>query len=67
MMGSVCRGEFSLDDVEVGAADGAASHPEPHFARPRLRFGEIPPLERRRFDGGNVFKNHGFHRVYSTN
>jgi hypothetical protein len=44
MMGIFCLRQVAFDDVQVGAADGAATDPNPHFARPRLGDRQVGPI-----------------------
>src|SRR6266536_6018836 len=53
--------ELALDDMQVGAARAAGSHPHPHFSRSRLGHGPINRYERRSRDGGRSGQHHGAH------
>ena len=53
--------QIAFDHVQIGAADGAAMHTDPHLARSRLGRRQIGRFQRRRVDRRNVAKEHGFH------
>ena len=38
-------GEFAVDQMEIGAADGAGFDAQPYLSRPRLRIGHISKFE----------------------
>ena len=55
--------QVALDDVQIGAADGTATDPNPHFARPRLGDRHVRPSQRGGIDRGNAAEEHRFHNV----
>ena len=61
MMGIFCLRQVAFDDVQVGAADGAAAHPNPHFARRRLGDGQFGQFQGCGIDRRDLAKEHGFH------
>ena len=55
--------EFSLDNVQIGAADAAVTDADEHFACGRLRKGYVDKRERIGFDASWHLEDAGFHSV----
>src|SRR5882724_1830901 len=55
------RGQFSFDDVEVGATDAAVGNADQDFAAGGLRSGNVRKQERIGFNRSRRFEEAGFH------
>ena len=58
--------KLAFDDVQIGAADSARADANQNFTLPRLRYGDLGPGQRRRFNGSGRSQDPRMHQFTLT-